>query len=386
MEKRSDYGLAMPTIEMARHPDNRKLRVGVIGGGFGRTHLTAFQVCENVEVEAFCRRTRQSAENTAKEFQIPRVFTDYRELLELKGLDAVSIAAPVYLHYPIAMEAMDRGIHVLCEKPLALNKDEAAAMLLKAEEKKLAHMTAFNYRFVPAIRRMKELLEEGYVGNRIYHVDGVWFGETRADLNAPLGWRYRREMAGFGALGDMGVHLIDLVRWLAGDFKKVCAHTAIFNRERKLPDGSGKGSVTVEDSCAFVAEMEGGAQASIHVSGAARSSNYRGLDIFGSDGMLRLLIDRKAPGGVPGRLWGAQGSGAVPQPIPIPERLTQGSERSAPERAPAEFIFATLTRRFAEWIRTGEAAVPSFREGFEAQKVLDALLKSAAEECWVRVA
>ncbi|OGQ96129.1 MAG: hypothetical protein A2253_01175 [Deltaproteobacteria bacterium RIFOXYA2_FULL_55_11] len=144
--------------------------------------------------------------------------------------------------------------------------------------------------------------------------------------------------------------------------------------------------MTVEDSCAFVAEMEGGAQASIHVSGAARSSNYRGLDIFGSDGMLRLLIDRKAPGGVPGRLWGAQGSGAVPQPIPIPERLTQGSERSAPERAPAEFIFATLTRRFAEWIRTGEAAVPSFREGFEAQKVLDALLKSAAEECWVRVA
>jgi len=247
-------------------------------------------------------------------------------------------------------------------------------------------MTAFNYRFVPAIRRMKELLEEGYVGNRIYHVDGVWFAERRADLNAPLGWRYRKEMAGVGALGDMGVHLIDLVRWLAGDFKKVCAHTAIFNRERKLPDGSGKGSVTVEDSCAFVAEMEGGAQASIHVSGAARSSNYRGLDIFGSDGMLRLLIDRKAPGGIPGRLWGAQGSGAVPQPLPIPERLTQGSERSAPERAPAEFIFATLTRRFAEWIRTGEAAVPSFREGFEAQKVLDALLKSAAEECWVRVA
>lgn len=366
--------------------DSRKLRVGVIGGGFGRTHLMAYRVCDNVEVAALCQRTRSAAEDLAKEFHIPQILTDYRELLALKGLDAVSIAAPTYLHKPIAIEAMNRGIHILCEKPLAMNKEEAAAMLLKAEEKKLAHMTAFNYRFVPAVRRMKELLEEGYVGGRIYHVDGVWFGDKRVEPNASLGWRYRKEFAAVGVLGDVGVHLVDLVRWLVGDFKKVCGHAATFNRERQLPDGSGKGEVTVEDACAFVAELEGGVQASIHVSNAARSSNYHGIDIFGSDGMLRLIIDRRDSDWIIGKLWGARGADAAPHLLPIPERLTQGWNRSDANRAAGEFIFANLTRRFAHWIRTGEPAVPSFREGLEAQKVIDALLKSTAEECWVRLA
>lgn len=366
--------------------DGRKLTVGVIGGGFGRTHLLAYGVCDNLEVAAFCQRTRSAAEGMAREFHIPRIFTDYRELLALKDLDAVSIAAPPYLHSAIAAEAMGRGIHVLCEKPLAMNSDEAASMLLKAEEKKLAHMTAFNYRFVPAVRRMKELLEQGYVGGRIYQVDGVWFAERRADLNAPLGWRYKKEFAAVGALGDVGVHMIDLVRWLIGDFRKVCAHAATFTKERKLPGGSGKGNVTVEDACAFIAELAGGAQGSIHVSGAARNSNYHSVDVFGSEGMLHLLIDRKGPDGVIGQLWGARGNGAAPQPLPIPAGLMAGWERTDPGRAAGEFVFANLTRRFARWIRTGEPEVPSFREGLEAQKVIDALLKSVEEERWVTLA
>ena len=365
---------------------DRRLKVGVIGGGFGRTHLMAYRVSENVEIAAFCQRTRSAAESVAKEFHIPQLFTDYRQLLDVKGLDAVSVAAPPYLHYPIAMEAMNRGIHVLCEKPLAMNKDEAAAMLLKAQEARLAHMTAFNFRFIPAIRRMKELLEEGYVGGRIYHVGGVWFAERRADQSAPFGWRYKKEQAAVGALGDMGVHLIDLARWLAGDFKKVCGHAAIFNRERRLPDGSGKGEVSVEDTCAFVAEMEGGVQASIHVSGVARYSNYQTLDVFGSDGMLRLAIDRKDSNWMVGRLWGARGADAAAELLPIPERLTQGLDRLDPKQAAGEFLFANLTRRFAQWIRAGEPTIPSFRDGLEAQKVLDALLKSVAEERWVEVA
>lgn len=364
--------------------ENKKLRVGVIGGGFGRTHLMAYRVCDNLEVAAFCQRTRSVAEGTAKEFHIPRIFTDYRELLALKDLDAVSIAAPPYLHHPIVMEAFARGLHVLCEKPLALNRQEAETMALKAEEAKRVHMTAFNFRFIPAMRRMKELLAEGYVGDRIYHVDGVWLTERRADIDAPMDWRYSKELAGVGPLGDIGVHIIDLVRWLVGDFRKVCAHAATFTKERSLPDGSGKGSVTVEDACVVIAELAGEVQAAIQVSGVARGGVYQGIRIFGNKGALRLEIDRRDPDWLAGRLLGAQGSSAL-QPLPIPERLTQGLNSLSPERAMGELIFANLTRRFVGAIRTGRPAVPSFHDGLEAQKVIDAILKSAQEEQWVKV-
>ena len=126
-------------------------------------------------------------------------------------------------------------------------------------------------------------------------------------------------------------------------------------------------------------------QASIHVSGVARYSNYQTLDVFGSDGMLRVAIDRRDADWMVGRLWGARGADAAPQLLPIPQKLTQGLEHLDPKQAPGEFLFAHLTRRFAQWIRAGEPAVPSFRDGLEAQKVLDALLKSVAEERWVGV-
>ncbi len=363
---------------------DRRLKVGVIGGGFGRNHLLAYQATDGVEVAAFCQRTRASAEKLAGEFHIPQLFTDYRELLVLKDLDAVSIAASPYLHHPIVMEAFARGLHVLCEKPLALNRQEAETMVLRAEETKRVHMTAFNFRFIPAISRMKELLEEGYAGDRIYHADAVWFTQRRADLNAPLEWRYKKEQAAVGALGDVGVHLIDLIRWLIGDFKKVCALAATFTKERRLPDGSGKGSVTVEDACIFIAELAGEVEAAIQVSGVARGGVYQGIRIFGSGGTLRLEIDRSSPSWLTGKLFGAQGSSTL-QPLPIPERLTEGLDRLSPERATGEFVFANLTRRFVEAIRTGRQAVPSFRDGLEAQKVIDAILKSAEEEQWVKV-
>jgi len=363
----------------------RRIRVGVVGGGFGRNHILGFQVCDNVEVAAFCQRTQSSAEKIAQEFRIPNVFTDYRDLLSLKELDAVSIAAPPYLHCPMAIEAFSRGLHVLCEKPLAMSVREAETMLAAAQAAKRVHMTAFNFRFIPAVRRMKELLEEGYAGDRIFHLEATWFTEVRIAPEGHLPWRFRKEIAGVGALGDTGVHLIDLVRWLVGDFSRVCGHAATFNKERRSPDGVGHEAVTVEDSCVFIAEMAGGIQATIHASGVARGSIFQSIRIFGDQGVLRVDIDRKGPDWVIGRLWGAQGANSHLQSIPIPERLTQGLNLSDPKRVPGEFIFSNLTRRFVHGIRTGEETIPSFREGMEAQKVVSAVLESVERKSWVNV-
>jgi predicted dehydrogenase len=369
---------------MVQATPEKTVKVGVVGGGFGRTHILAYQATPGVEVTAFCQRTKASAERVAREFGIPQVFTDYREMLSHADLDAVSLTTPTNVHLAMACDAFDHGVSVLCEKPLAMNKEEAAAMLKRAEKARLIHMTSFNFRFIPAFYRMKELMQEGYVGSRVLHVEASWFTERRADPSLPFGWRDQKEVVGFGAMGDVGVHLVDLVRWLAGDFKRVCGQQAIFSKERSLADGSGKREVTVEDCALFIGELTGGGLVSFTANAAARGSAYQEIRILGNDGMLRAAVDRAKSDWMIGELWGAQGNSDT-QLLPIPERLTENLHLSESRRTAREAIFANLTRLLAHGIRTGEQPTPSFRDGLEAQKVLDAVEKSAQAGSWMAV-
>jgi predicted dehydrogenase len=369
---------------MAQANQEKTIKVGVVGGGFGRTHLLAYRRTPGVEVTAFCQRTKAKAEQIARDFGIPHVFTDYREMLAHGDLDAVSLTTPTNVHLHMAYEAFSRGVSVLCEKPLAMNKEEAAAMLKRAEEAHVIHMTSFNFRFIPAFYRMKELMQQGYIGSRVLHVEASWFTERRADPNLPFGWRDQKEVVGFGAMGDVGVHLVDLVGWLAGEFKRVCSQQAIFTKERPLADGSGKREVTVEDCALFIGELTAGGLVSFVANAAARGSAYQEIRIFGNDGMLRAAVDRAKPDWMIGELWGAQGDGDT-QPMPIPERLTEDLNPSDSKPAAREVIFANLTRLLAQAIRTGKQPSPSFRDGLEAQKVLDAVEKSAQAGRWVPV-
>jgi predicted dehydrogenase len=337
-----------------------------------------------VEVTAFCQRTKTSAEKIARDFGIPHVFTDYREMLAQANLDAVSLTTPTNVHLAMASEAFNHRVSVLCEKPLAMNKEEAAAMLKRAEEARLIHMTAFNFRFIPAFCRMKELMQEGYVGNRVLHVEANWFSERRADPTVPFGWRDEKEAVGFGAMGDMGVHLVDLVRWIAGDFKRVCSRQAIFTKERPLADGSGKRAVTVEDCAVFIGELTGGGLVSFAANAAARGSAYQEIRILGNQGVLRAVVDRSKLDWMIGELWGAQGDGET-ELLAIPEQLAERLIPAEARRAAREAIFANLTRLLAHGIRTGEQPSPSFRDGLEAQKVLDAVEKSAQTGSWMPV-
>jgi predicted dehydrogenase len=369
---------------MAQATQEKMIKVGVVGGGFGRTHILAYQATPGVEVTAFCQRTKANAERTAREFGIPQFFTDYGEMLSKADLDAVSLTTPTNVHLAMASEAFDRGVSVLCEKPLAMNKEEAAAMLQRAEETRMIHMTAFNFRFIPAFNRMKQLMQEGYVGSRVLHVDASWFTERRADPKLPFGWRDQKEAVGFGAMGDMGVHLADLVRWLAGDFKRVCSQQAIFTNERPLADGSGKREVTVEDCAVFIGELTGGGLVSFAANAAARGSAYQEIRILGNRGVLRAVVDRSKPDWMIGELSGVQGDGDT-QLLPIPARLTEDLIPADARHAAREAIFANLTRVLARGIRTGEQPSPSFRDGLEAQRVLDAVEKSAIAGGWMLV-
>jgi predicted dehydrogenase len=371
-------------IKMAQATQEKKIKVGVVGGGFGRVHILAYRATPGVEVTAFCQRTKTSAEKIARDFGIPHVFTDYGEMLAQADLDAVSLTTPTNVHLAMASEAFNHRVSVLCEKPLAMNKEEAAAMLNRAEDARLIHMTAFNFRFIPAFYRMKELMQEGYVGSRVLHVEASWFSERRVDPTVPFGWRDEKEAVGFGAMGDSGVHLVDLVRWLVGDLKRVCSQQAIFTKERPLADGSGTREVNVEDCAVFIGELTGGGLVSFAANSAARGSAYQEIRILGNHGVLRAVVDRTKPDWMIGELWGAQGD-ADTELLPIPEQLAERLIPAEARRRAREAIFANLTRLFAKGIKTREQPSPSFRDGLEAQKVLDAVGQSARSESWMPV-
>lgn len=364
----------------------RTLKVGVIGGGWGRLHILGYQVNENAEVVAFCQRTKDKAETIAEEFNIPHIFTNYRDLLSLKELDAVSITAPPYLHHRMATDAIASGIHVLCEKPLAKNVSEAEDMYKRAERAGVVHMTAFPRRFFPALTYAKELLDQGYVG-KVLHINTRMFSVYRLTPTKVTRWRHRIEMSGAGVMGDMGVHQIDVLRWIVGDFRKVCGHCKIFIKERPLPDGSGKEEITTEDSAAFLAELEGGVKAVTHISGVSFKRLYQ-IEIYGNKGMLYCSFDENPPY-VLGNLLGTQKLDETPQPIPLPTRLTEklrqlpgvAAERSI---AVGRFIYGShVIQRFVQGILESKQPEPSFREGLEAQKVLEAILKSSKEGRWI---
>ena len=189
----------------------KKHRVGIVGLGFGRAHIPAFQA-NGCEVVAVCQRNQETARSVAERYNVPGVFERWERMLEETKPDIVVIASPPNLHREIALRAFEQGAHVLCEKPLAMTAAEGRDMVEAARRAQRVAMTSFNWRFIPAMQRFHSLVEEGGVG-RLFHAAGRWLGARWADEAAPATWRMDRAQAGHGAMGDMGVHVID---WCAG--------------------------------------------------------------------------------------------------------------------------------------------------------------------------
>jgi len=143
------------------------LKVGIIGLGEGENHIKLFKKVSNVKVLAIADIDRGKLESISKTYDIPQTFTNYKDLLDVKDIDAVTVALPNYLHCPVVIDALERNKHVLVEKPMALNAREAEKMVRKAREKKKCLVVRMNYRFLPEMTFLKRLIEQGYFG-RIY--------------------------------------------------------------------------------------------------------------------------------------------------------------------------------------------------------------------------
>lgn len=361
----------------------KPLKVGVIGvGRQGKRHVLGYNQCKDVEVVAVCDIIKSVAKKVSMELNVNNIYTDYRDLIKIDDLDAVTIATPPYLHHEMANFALKNGKHVLCEKPLGMNLKETQDMYNTAIETGLIHMTGFQFRYVPAFTYMKTLLEDGFIG-KIFQVNVIWMLGLGADSSLPLNWRYQKEKAGFGSMGGMGVHAIDMLRWTIGDFERVSGSCKTFIKERPLPNGSGIGKVTTEDACAFLADLQGDIQAVFHMSSVALKDNYYSITVHGEKGALRLLVDMTKPNWAVGTLSGGQKRDDVIHNIVLPQNLMKGFKPNGTFASNYQYLQGELAKQFIQAIRENKKTQPSFLEGLESTRVAEAVYRSQNEKRWV---
>lgn len=276
--------------------------VGMLGYAFmGKAHTNGYKKIPYLmyppsaipQLVAICGRTEDAVAEAASRYGYATHYTDWHEMLEDERIQLFDNVGPNYVHAEPSIAAARAGKHVICEKPLARDAEEAKEMLDAVEGAGVKHMCAFNYRFVPAVRQIRELIEDGALG-RIYHFRAKYLQEwVMPHYDTPLLWRLDGEKAGSGALGDLGAHIIDLARFLIGEIATVSAMTRTFVEERPLLGGEGTGEVDVDDAFVATVAFENGAIGTLEASRfAAGRKNHQVLEINGEKGSIRFNLER----------------------------------------------------------------------------------------------
>ncbi len=280
----------------------KEIGVGMIGYSFmGKAHTNAYIKMPiffypppaKPKLVAICGRTEKAVSEAAKRYGYKKYYMEWQDLVKDDEIELVDNGLPNNMHAAPSIAAAEAGKHVFCEKPLAMNTNEAKKMYGAVEKAGVKHMVGFNYRFVPAIALAKELIDEGYLG-KILQYRAVYLQEWIMDPNFPLVWRLRKNIAASGALGDLGAHILDLARFLLGDIGSVCGMTQTFIEERPLPeDPAKKGKVDVDDAFIAMLRFKNGAIGSVEASRfCAGRKNFQRLEIHGVEGSIEFNLER----------------------------------------------------------------------------------------------
>jgi predicted dehydrogenase len=387
------YQLSSQFSEIQEVHMSETINIGIVGTKFmGRAHSNAFMDVAHFfdlpltpVLRAACGRNAAELEAFAKRFGWQTTETVWERLVARDDIGLVDICTSNVTHMPIAVAAARAGKHVLCEKPIAMNAQEARLMLDAAREADVRHMVAFNYRRVPAIMLARQLIEEGKIG-KVRHFNAVYYQDWLVDPSFPIVWRHDVKEGGSGAHGDMNAHTVDLARYLVGEIEAVCGAKEIFVKERPLSGGAGKGTVTADDALYFIAKFHDGALGTFMATRFATGrKNYLRLEVFGSEGAFVFNLERmnelefysRADEGK------AQGFRNI--------MVTEGSHPFISAWWPPghiigwEHTFIHEVRDLLVAIGKGEPVYPDFHDGLRCQQVLDAALQSAVEERWVQV-
>lgn len=361
---------------------SRRVRVGIVGTSWwaDMMYLPALKSHPQAELTAICGRNRARAEEMAKKYEIPQVFTDYQTMIEQAGIEALIVAIPDDLHYPVTMAALNAGLHVLCEKPLAFTLGQAREMVERAEVARVKHMTYFTWRWLPVFQYLKRLIQEGYLGRCTYSQFRYVGGYGRS---GNYHWKWDRQR-GLGILGDLGVHMIDMARWCLGDIAKVSAHLPAYIAR---PDATGQPLDAANDAALLMLKYQDGSQGVIQVSAVAHTGD-RGLEcqvvLYGEGGTLE--VDLHLDGGYVIR--GTRSAEKQINRLTIPDEIMQGVDQDSSLDVQFNRIYleqAVGSRLFIDAILNDQPLSPSFYDGLQAQAVIEAALEADRRECWVSV-
>ncbi len=359
------------------------VRVALIGTGAiaVQNHIPGIRLHPQGEVVALCDPDPHALEAARAASGVTRTCTNHAEVIADRNVDAIVIATPNHVHAPIAIAAAAAGKHVMCEKPLGMDHDETEAMVSAAARAGIVNMTAFTYRFIPAIRWMRQLIADGGLGT-LYHVR---IRRLQDWGDRALGWRQRRALSGTGELGDMLAHRIDYVHYLVGPMTRLVSQTKQILAERHRPDGVPEPS-DVEDWVAVIGELAGGATVLLESTKMAtgrgtgsQSEDY--VEINGSLGTLVYRLERPHE-----LLIGRPGGMLEARPVPRDLLTVPGSPRNPDEGDPLQGFRYDQGFAFVDAIVRGQPVSPDFSDGSRVQGVMDAILLSAERRQWVDLA
>ena len=382
----------------------QQINVGLIGYKFmGKAHSQAFRdvpfyfpdVKLSPVMKAICGRDEKGVREAQGQFGWQEYELDYHKLIERPDIGLIDIATGNNVHAEMAVAAAQAGKHIYCEKPLAMNVEEARRMVDAVKKAGVINMVNFNYRAVPAIKFARQLIDEGVIG-RVFHWRGFYLQDWIIDPGFPLVWRLEGDKAGSGSHGDLAAHLIDLAHYLVGDIDEVSGLQETFVKQRpKLAATTGgltaaasaeMGEVTVDDASLFLAKFKNGAVGTFEATRfAAGHRNGNMFEINGEKGSIRFNVERMNeiefydhtdPGDRQGFRVIAATEGAHPW--------------MGAWWPPAHIIgwAQTFTHQVYELlngIAGNTCPHPNFEDGLKCQMVLEAVTRSARTREWVKL-
>ncbi|MWG36259.1 Gfo/Idh/MocA family protein [Halomarina oriensis] len=367
------------------------LRVGFLGYRFmGKAHANAlarlpmfFPDAPETERAVLVGRDESALAAAADRFGFAETATDWRDVVD--DVDVFYNLGPNHLHVEPTVTALEAGTNVLCEKPLAPTLDGAERMAEAARDSDAHAACAFNYRFVPAIRYAKRLVDAGELGD-ISHVRGRYMQDWLADPEAPWSWRNDEEMAGSGALGDLGAHTVDLARFLVGDHvgevERLSGHLRTFTERRPVEGVDESREVTVDDAYSAQAEYESGAMGTFEASRVATGhANDHTITLHGTEGSLRFSLERL------NELEVQTGDARGYETVLVTDESDPYIDHWWPPGHVVgwEHTFVHENSEFLSAIDGDEAFHPDFEDALAVQRVLDAVERSDDAGEWVDV-
>ena len=374
----------------------KRLNIGLIGYLFmGKAHSNGwrqaprfFDMKHDVRLHTICGRNAAAVKKAGKQYGWDHTATDWREVVANPDIDVIDINTPNDSHAEIAIAAAKAGKHILCEKPLAMDVKQCRQMLQAVKKAKVVHMICHNYRRIPAIAQAKKMIDEGALG-QVRHYHARYAQSWLVDPKAPRLWRMQKQYAGSGAHGDINAHIIDLGRYLVGEFDEVSGQMHTFIKQRPLPDNPKKlGRVSVDDAAQCIGRFKNGALANLEATRYATGRKNRiHIEINGADGSLEFNLEdlnrlKYFDNTIPEDRQGfadiivTQQKGVHPY---------VGQWWPPGHIIGYEHTFVHTIADFVNAVAKGKSVQPTFEDGLKNQQVLEAVEKSAETRRWVKV-